>query len=120
MSCLLSSVSGRPFQSHLFHSRKQGGRLHPQKFRCAISTLDFPIRFLKNNEEVLAFASLHFRFGEKLRRKAVRFWLCNAKWSGWRIGRWQVEIQYAAARNDNGPFDHVPQLPDVTGPVVAL
>src|SRR5882724_3171086 len=81
---------------------------------------DLPIRLLKNKEEVFAFAPLHFRFGEEFGFGAVRFSRCQARRSGWRIGHWQVEVQRAAARNDNGSFDHVPQLPNVAGLVVTL
>ena len=67
---------------------------------------------------VVALAPTHLRLGQNFRFGGVSRW--GGRCRRWRMGHGQIKIQHATARHNDGPFDHVPEFPDIAGPVVAL
>src|SRR5581483_11710161 len=83
-----------------------------------------PVRFFQDAQQVVTLAELKLGFGEKLlfirstRRGAGSG---ASRGRGRRSGlERQVELEAAAARQDDRALDHVAQFADVAGPVVAL
>lgn len=56
-----------PLQPHLFDARFQHCGFDSEQFRRAVLALDFPMRLLKDGQQVAALAALEFRFREKFR-----------------------------------------------------
>ena len=89
-------VSDRTPQAHLFHPRDQRCWPNSQEFRRAISTFDSPVRFLKDDQQVFAFAPLQFGFGEEFRFGVARR---SRRWPGGSergFDHRQIEVQHAA------------------------
>jgi hypothetical protein len=108
--------SDRATQPHLFHARDQRGRSHSQEFRCAVSTFDFPVRLLKDDQQVFALAPLQFGFGEKFGFGVARRSRRLPGGSGRGFDRRQIEVQHTATRQDDGSLYDIAQFQDVARP----
>ena len=86
----------------------------------AVGAFDFPVGFFKNDQEILAFAPLQFGLGEKFRFGFAHRAGRPARGNRRGLGRRQIEAESSAARENDGAFEHIAQLADVAGPVVAL
>jgi len=70
---ILSSCLVRPLQTHLLHPVHQGRWFDPQQLRRAVGALDFPMGFLKDDHQVVAFTPLQFDFRKEFRLDPALF-----------------------------------------------
>ena len=102
------------------HPGDQGAGIDTQKFRCAVGTLDFPIRLLKNGQQIFTFPLLQFGLGQHI-RLVITLGRINRTGSTRRdFRRWQVEVQHASTGDNHGPFNDISQFPDVARPGAVL
>ena len=87
-----------------FHSESQSAGVETQVESGSSLTFNFPVGFFKHLENIFPFQFL----------KAQR--LIRQKAGGG--GNFDLEITFRAG--DNGPFNQIFQLPDVSGPGIAL
>ena len=78
-----------------------------------------PIGFFQDGEEVFAFALAHFLIGEVF---GIGLSLRGGfRWRGeFGVGGGEIEVEGAAAGEDDGAFDDVAEFADVAGPIVGL